>query len=200
MTGKVLLIDNYDSFVYNIYQSLSMLGCEVEVARNNQITIGQIKAGNYSAIVISPGPGSPDNESDFGICKKAILELGRTIPVLGICLGHQGIISAFGGKVSRAPKPMHGKTSLVAHNSKNIFEGIASPIRVMRYHSLAGEEGSIPDCLQIIATSDDGIIMAVAHKQFPIFGVQFHPESIMTEQGEKIFTNFLQKRGETNGH
>ncbi len=188
---RVLLLDNFDSFTYNLYQALSKLGCKVDVARNNALTLQQIKSRGYSKIVISPGPGSPEIPQDFGVCREVILELGKEIPVLGVCLGHQGIASAFGGKIVRSPVPMHGKTSMVKHDGKGIFVGIKNPVSVMRYHSLAAEEKSLPDCLEITARSDDGVIMGLQHKRFPIFGVQFHPESIMTPEGEKILGNFV---------
>lgn len=186
---KLLLIDNFDSFVYNIYQSAGSLGHEVEVVRNNAVTVKEIEEKNYDAVIISPGPGTPENAKDFGVCKEVLQKLNK--PILGICLGCQGIISVFGGKVIRAKKPMHGKTSLVTHDSKGIFEGAAMPLRVMRYHSLIGEKESLPFCLEITAKSEEGEIMAVRHKSRPIFGVQFHPESIMTEDGMTIFKNFF---------
>ena len=215
---KLLLIDNFDSFVYNLYQYLAELGHEVQVLRNNEITIEEISSRKYDGIVISPGPGNPDNEKDFGICKEVIRMVsgvGRQesgigghgsqvicqipdteyqIPILGVCLGHQGIISAFGGKIIRAKKPMHGKTSTVRHNGKGIFTEVKNPLTVMRYHSLIGDESSLPDCLEITARSeDDNAIMAVQHKTLPVFGVQFHPESIMTEEGKRILRNFCDK-------
>lgn len=183
---RILLIDNFDSFVYNIFQYLGELGAEVDVVRNNKV--GAVDG--YDLIVISPGPGNPENERDFGICKQIIQN--ANVPVLGVCLGHQGIISAFGGRIIRAKKPMHGKMSKITHNEKGIFSGINNPIKVMRYHSLIGEESSIPGCIEITATSDNNEIMAVQHKELPIFGVQFHPESILTEEGKKILKNFVE--------
>ncbi|MEK6981739.1 MAG: aminodeoxychorismate/anthranilate synthase component II [Candidatus Micrarchaeota archaeon] len=189
---NVLLIDNFDSFVYNLYQYLGELGCKVDIIRNNQINLEEIKKKNYSKIVISPGPGNPENERDFGKCKEVILELGKSIPVLGICLGHQGIANAFGGRVIKAQKPMHGKTSQINHNGNGLFKNIKNPLSIMRYHSLIADEFSLPSCLEIIARStDDNVIMALRHKQFPIFGIQFHPESIMSEEGKQILKNFL---------
>jgi anthranilate synthase component 2 len=141
--------------------------------------------------VISPGPGKPDNERDFGICRDVILN--AKVPVLGVCLGHQGIISAFGGSIIKAEKPMHGKMSSIGHTETGIFAGIKKPLRVMRYHSLIGEESTLPACLEITAKSeDDGSIMAVQHKELPVFGVQFHPESILSEEGKKILKNFTE--------
>lgn len=187
---KLLLIDNFDSFVYNIYQYLGELGCEVDVIRNNEITLEHIEANRYDKIVISPGPGDPTNKRDFGICNEVISN--AKVPILGVCLGHQGIISTFGGKIIRAAKPMHGKMSEIKHSSKGIFAGVKNPLKVMRYHSLIGEEVSLPSCLEIIAKSqDDNAIMAVQHVSKPIFGIQFHPESILTQEGKKILENFL---------
>jgi anthranilate synthase component 2 len=185
---RVLLIDNFDSFVYNIYQYLSELGCEVEVIRNNRMSADDAK--KYERIVISPGPGNPDNERDFGVCREVILN--SDVPLLGICLGHQGIISAFGGRIIRAEKPMHGKRSTVMHDEKGIFSGIRNPLNVMRYHSLIGERDSLPECLKITARTEEGTIMAVQHNEKPIFGLQFHPESILTEDGKGILKNFLE--------
>lgn len=186
---RVLLIDNFDSFVYNLYQRLGGLGCDVDVFRNDEVSLGD--AEGYDKIVISPGPGNPLNKRDFGICRDVISELGARIPILGVCLGHQGIISAFGGRIVRAQKPMHGKTSMVEHDGSGVFPGVKNPLRAMRYHSLVGEESSLPSCLQITARSgDDRAIMGVRHKEFPIFGVQFHPESIAAEDGDRILENF----------
>jgi len=192
---KILLIDNFDSFVYNIYQCLASLGHSVEVVRNNAISVEGIESRKYNAIVISPGPGAPESEKDFGVCAKAIVELGKSTPILGVCLGHQGIVSVFGGKVVRAKLPMHGKTSMVSHNGTGIFEGVKNPLRVMRYHSLVAQEEGFPSCLEVCAKSTDGEIMALRHREYRIFGVQFHPESIMSEEGIRIFENFC-KLGE----
>ncbi len=188
---KVLIIDNYDSFTYNLYQYIGELGGNPVVVRNDQITVDQIKAGNYSHIIISPGPGDPTDRSYFGICTDVIATLGKTIPILGVCLGHQGIISGFGGNIIRAPKPMHGKQSTIHHNSHGIFTSVENPLIGMRYHSLMGKRETLPSCLTIDATSSDGVIMAVSHRKFPIFGIQFHPESIGTQEGKKILKNFL---------
>ncbi|MFH2106637.1 MAG: aminodeoxychorismate/anthranilate synthase component II [Candidatus Micrarchaeota archaeon] len=184
---QVLLIDNYDSFVYNLYQCLGELGAEVIVKRNNEITIGEVKQMKPDKIVLSPGPGNPENEKDFGICKQILNEMNA--PILGVCLGHQGIISHFEGKIIRAERPMHGKTSLIRHNENGIFAGMENPLNVMRYHSLLGTK--IPDCLEITAETEEKEVMAIKHKQLPIYGVQFHPESIKTEKGKKILENFL---------
>ncbi len=187
---KLLLIDNFDSFVYNIYQSLAGLGHDVAVIRNNEIK--EDAAKSYDVIIISPGPGNPESSRDFGACREIILQAGNRIPILGICLGHQGITSAFGGKIIRAKKPMHGKTSEIRHSGIGIFAGMKNPLRVMRYHSLVADKATFPDCLEVLATSnDDNEIMALKHKSLPIYGVQFHPESIMTEEGNKLLENFL---------
>ena len=189
---KVLIIDNYDSFVYNLYQYFGSLGNDVVVVRNNKLTIEDVNRLSPDRIVISPGPGSPEDRKYFGICSDVIKEFGKDIPILGVCLGHQGIISSFGGRIVRAKEPMHGKTSLIKHNGKGIFESIPSPIRGTRYHSLVGEKSSLPKCFEITATSlDDKEIMAVQHKKYPIYGIQFHPEAIMTQYGMKIIKNFL---------
>ncbi|MBM3229949.1 aminodeoxychorismate/anthranilate synthase component II [Candidatus Parvarchaeota archaeon] len=189
---KILLIDNFDSFVYNIYQYLSSLGCTVEVFRNDKITLEQIGRQGYDGIVISPGPGDPSNKRDFGVCMQAIQCFGKSTPILGVCLGHQGIICAFGGTVIRAKKPMHGKPSMIKHDGSGIFSGVSNPLKVMRYHSLVGDEKTFPACLEVTARSlDDNAIMAVVHKSLKIYGVQFHPEAILSQGGLKIFSNFL---------
>ncbi len=189
---KTLIIDNYDSFTYNLYQFIGELGGSPEVIRNDQVTFEDIKRNKYSHIVISPGPGSPDDPAYFGICKEVILTFGKTVPILGVCLGHQGIISAFGGRVIRAGTIKHGKQSVIKHNGKYIFKDVKNPLRGMRYHSLIGERESMPEVLEVTATSTyDEVVMGVRHKEFPIFGVQFHPESIGTEDGRKILQNFL---------
>lgn len=189
---KTLIIDNYDSFTYNLYQYIGELGGNPVVVRNDQISLDQIKDGKYTHIVISPGPGSPDDPKYFGVCREVILQLGKSIPLLGVCLGHQGIVSAFGGKVIRASVIKHGKQSFIEHDGSGIFRGVKNPLLGMRYHSLIGEKTSIPDDLEITAvSSDDRAVMGVKHKNYPIFGVQFHPESIGTEEGKKILLNFL---------
>ena len=194
---KFLIIDNYDSFVYNIAQILGKIGIQTDVIRNDAITIKEIESSNYDAIIISPGPGNPDNARDFGVCADVIQNLGPSTPILGVCLGHQGIISVFGGKVTNAACVMHGKTSLVSHTGYRLFAGVSSPFRATRYHSLVGESTKIPDSLEITARADDdGEIMAVRHKEYPIEGVQFHPESIMTTAGEQILANFAKMVGE----
>ena len=191
---KFLIIDNYDSFVYNLAQRLGELGVTSDVIRNDQLTIDQIKDGNYDAIIISPGPGTPDDKRYFGVCKQVIEELGPTTPILGVCLGHQGIISCFGGKVVNAGNVRHGKTSQVKHYDDSMFSGIKNPFRATRYHSLVGDKTVIPDSLKIPAIAeDDGEIMGVSHKKYLIEGVQFHPESIMTDEGTKILGNFIER-------
>ena len=191
---KFLIIDNYDSFVYNLAQRLGELGVTSDVIRNDQLTINQIKNGNYDAIIISPGPGTPDDERYFGVCKKVIQELGPTTPILGVCLGHQGIISCFGGKVINAGNVRHGKTSQVKHYDDSMFNGIKNPFRATRYHSLVGDKTIIPDSLKVTAIAeDDGEIMGVSHKEYLIEGVQFHPESILTDEGTKILGNFIKR-------
>jgi anthranilate synthase component 2 len=191
---KFLIIDNYDSFVYNLAQRLGELGVSSDVIRNDKITISQIKEKNYDAIVISPGPGTPEDKRYFGICKNVILELGQETPILGVCLGHQGIIDCFGGKVTNAANIRHGKTSQIKHYDDSLFKGVKNPFRATRYHSLVGEKTIIPDSLKITAVAeDDGEIMGVSHKEFFIEGVQFHPESIMTDEGKKILKNFIER-------
>ncbi|MEW6200400.1 MAG: aminodeoxychorismate/anthranilate synthase component II [bacterium] len=189
---KTLIIDNYDSFTYNLYQYVGEMGGNPEVKKNDAITPNEVKRGGYTHIIISPGPGNPADSRYFGICRDVILQCGATIPLLGVCLGHQGIIAAFGGRIVGAPIVKHGKISLIAHEGKGIFHGLPSPLRGMRYHSLVGERENLPDCLEITATSrDDGQIMAIRHRNYPIEGIQFHPESIGTEYGLKMLNNFL---------
>ena len=189
---KTLIIDNYDSFTYNLYQYFGELGGNPVVLRNDQREIRDIKNGDYTHIVISPGPGSPDDPAYFGICKEIILTFGKKIPILGVCLGHQGIISVFGGKVVRANTIRHGKESLINHNGTGIYKQVKNPLLGMRYHSLMGEQTTIPDVLEITAVSIlDKVIMGVQHRIYPIYGVQFHPESIGTEYGGQILNNFL---------
>lgn len=189
---KTLIIDNYDSFTYNLYQYVGSLGGDPVVVRNDSVTVAEVQKGDYRHIIISPGPGDPTDGKYFGICTGVILECGKTTPIFGVCLGHQGIITAFGGKIVRAPAIRHGKISSVSHTGKGVFRGLPSPLRSMRYHSLVGDAGSIPDCLEITAVSeDDGQIMGVRHRSYPIVGVQFHPESAGTEYGLEMVRNFL---------
>lgn len=184
----ILLIDNYDSFTYNLYQYIGEFA-EVKVVRNDEVTVNEIEELNPSGIVISPGPGTPD---DAGISIEVIQKLGDKIPILGICLGHQSIAQAFGGKVIRASEIYHGKTSKISIKGKDIFEGIPRKIDVMRYHSLIVENKSLPECFEIIGTTvEDNIIMAIKHKEYKIYGFQFHPESIYTPKGKHMISNFI---------
>ena len=184
----ILLIDNYDSFTYNLVQYLEELGAKIKVYRNDKVTIGEIKKLKPSHIVISPGPGRPD---DAGVSKRVIFEFKGKMPVLGVCLGHQCIGEVFGGKVVPAKRLMHGKTSLIYHNKKTIFKGIKNPFQATRYHSLIVERKGLPKCLDIIAQTKENEIMAIKHKEYPVWGVQFHPESILTLEGKKILKNFI---------
>jgi len=184
----ILLIDNYDSFVYNLYQYVGEYGKKVIVYRNNQITIEKIKKLNPEKIIISPGPGRPENS---GISCEVIEKFSGKIPILGVCLGHQCIGYVFGGKIVGAKKLMHGKTSLIYHSGKNIYKGLKNPFIATRYHSLVIEKKSIPTVLKVEAKSEDGEIMGIKHKKYNVYGVQFHPESILTESGKKLIKNFL---------
>lgn len=184
----LLVIDNYDSFTYNLVQYLGELGENLKVFRNDRISIDKIKKLKPQKIVISPGPGTPE---DAGISKEVISEFADRIPILGVCLGHQCIGSVYGGKIIQAKKLMHGKTSAIYHNSKMIFEGIPSPFEATRYHSLLVERPTLPDCLEITAWTEDKEIMGLKHKEYLLFGVQFHPESILTKVGKDILRNFL---------
>lgn len=189
---KILIIDNYDSFVYNIAQSLGQSNIKTLVYRNDKVTLNDIRRMDVDAIIISPGPGNPEDKKYFGICKNIIKILGKEIPVLGICLGHQGIVSAFGGKITNAGKTRHGKTSKIYYKTDPLFENVENPFNATRYHSLIADKKTFPDCLEITANSiDDNEIMAITHKQHPIKGVQFHPESILTGEGLTILNNFI---------
>jgi anthranilate synthase component 2 len=190
---KVLVIDNYDSFVYNLVQYIGELGGDPVVYRNDRITLEGAMELNPRRIVISPGPGHPEQKRYFGECAKIIKEMGPSVPTLGVCLGHQGIIHCYGGKVIRAGRLMHGKSSFVEHDGRGIFRGVKNPFEATRYHSLVGERASIPGCLKVTArATDDGEIMGVRHREHPITGVQFHPESILTTEGKKMIANFLE--------
>ncbi len=184
----VLMIDNYDSFTYNLVQYLGELGAEVKVFRNDKINVEQIRKMKPGHIMISPGPGGPE---DAGVSCEVIKEFCGKVPILGVCLGHQCIGYCFGGKIIHAQKLMHGKTSLIYHKKTGIFSGLKNPFSATRYHSLVVERKSFPDKLEIIAESDDKEIMGLKHREFPLWGVQFHPESIMTEEGKKLLGNFL---------
>ncbi|HEY1249219.1 MAG TPA: aminodeoxychorismate/anthranilate synthase component II [Nitrososphaera sp.] len=189
---KILIVDNYDSFVYNIAQLLGELESKPTVVRNDRITLSEIKKMNSDAIVLSPGPGHPSDRKYFGVCTDIITELGPTMPILGVCLGHQGIVHAFGGKVINARKIRHGKTSLIQHTSDRIFDEVENPFRATRYHSLVADKVTIPPCLEVTARAlDDDEIMAVRHNRYLIEGVQFHPESVLTNQGRKMLSNFI---------
>ena len=184
----LLLIDNYDSFTYNLAQYFGELGCDVVVKRNDEISIDEIADVAPRHICISPGPCTP---REAGISKEVILRFGQQIPVLGVCLGHQCIAEAYGGKVIRAARLMHGKSSMIRHNGTLLFSDLPNPFEAGRYHSLVVEQNTFPTCLEIIAESDDGEIMALRHREFPVHGVQFHPESVLTRDGKSILARFL---------
>ncbi len=184
----IFMIDNYDSFTYNLVQYFYMLGADVTVRRNDKVTISEIEALKPEALVVSPGPGNPDSA---GISLEAVAHFAGKLPILGVCLGHQTIGQVFGGRVVHARNLMHGKTSPVTHDGKGLFEGIPQNFKAMRYHSLAVEAATLPDCLQISARSDDGEIMAMRHREFPIESIQYHPESIVTVTGKRQLGNFL---------
>lgn len=187
----ILLIDNYDSFTYNLYQYLTELGADVLVVRNDKISIAEIRSKKPAGIVISPGPGKPN---EAGISESAIREFHKTIPILGVCLGHQAIGEVFGGKIIKAPIPMHGKTSQIIHNGRSIFNSLPIPFAATRYHSLVVSAEHFPEQLEVIAWTEDDLIMALKHKDYPTVGVQFHPESVMTENGKTLLQNFLDRR------
>ena len=185
---KLLVIDNYDSFTYNLVQLFGEMDVDLTVKRNDEISIDEIKKLKPDRICISPGPGRPE---DAGISPDLIRELGPRVPILGVCLGHQCIAQAFGGEVVRAERLMHGKTSQIHHQLRGVFKDLAEPLEATRYHSLIVRRESLPDALEITAETDDGEIMGLQHRQFPIHGVQFHPESILTTEGRKLLANFL---------
>lgn len=186
--ARLFMIDNYDSFTYNLVQFLGELGAELTVARNDQVTLKEIREFKPDGIVISPGPGTPDSA---GITLSVIREFTGEFPILGVCLGHQAIGQAFGGKVVRAKELMHGKTSPVFHEDSGLFEGLGNPFTATRYHSLIVAEDSLPDCLTVTARTEDGTIMGFEHQEHPVVGVQFHPESFITESGKSLLDNFL---------
>ena len=184
----ILLIDNYDSFSYNLYQLIGEINPDIKVIRNDEMTVEEIRQLKPERIILSPGPGRPE---DAGVIVDVAKTLGKEIPVLGVCLGHQAICAAFGATVTYAKELMHGKQSLVEHDGKSVFEGIPSPVHVARYHSLAVDEKTLPDVFEILARTEDGEIMAMQHKEYPLIGIQFHPESIYTDHGKKMIENFL---------
>jgi anthranilate synthase/aminodeoxychorismate synthase-like glutamine amidotransferase len=186
----LLVIDNFDSFTYNLVQYLGELGADPKVFRNDAITLGEIEKSEYSGIVISPGPGTP---SDAGISIPAIQRFAGKIPILGVCLGHQAIGEAFGGKIVRAPRPIHGKSCILSHRGLGIFEGLSAGIEVGRYHSLVVDKSTLPNVLEVTAETSDGIIMGLRHRKFEVEGVQFHPESILTKSGMKMLSTFVSR-------
>ncbi len=192
----ILLIDNYDSFTYNIFQYFGVLGAKVKVVRNDEVTVADIRRIKPEAIVLSPGPGNPD---EAGVTLEAIESLAGVFPMLGVCLGHQSIGQVFGGRVIRAGRLMHGKTSIVKHKSLGVFQGLPNPLEVTRYHSLIVERDTLPRCLEVTASTEDGLIMGLRHKKFMIEGVQFHPESYTTEHGLQMFKNFLDQAKRSRG-
>ena len=199
----ILMIDNYDSFTYNLVQYMGELGADLEVFRNDQIAIAEIEKLNPHKIVISPGPCTP---SKAGISKEVIKHFAGRIPLLGVCLGHQSVVEAFGGEIIKAKKLMHGKTSMIQHDGKTIFKGLPNPFEATRYHSLVVNRANLPDCFEITAESDDGEIMGIRHKELVVEGVQFHPESILTVHGKDLLKNFIDlpaekvKEHEGTGH
>ncbi len=188
----ILLIDNYDSFVYNLARYLAQLGCETTVVRNDAVTVAEVRTLSPQAIVISPGPCTP---AQSGVSLDIVRELGSDIPLLGVCLGHQAIAQALGGDVIRAPQPVHGRTSLIHHTNNELFAGLPNPFAATRYHSLTIDARTLPAELVVTAHSDDGLVMAIQHRQWPVYGVQFHPESILTSGGHRLLANFLRLAG-----
>ena len=190
---KVLIMDNYDSFVHNLAQCVGEIADEVVVKRNDQLDVDDVRKLSSDKIIISPGPGTPADPRYFGICKEVLLKVSVDTPTLGVCLGHQGIVHSFGGKIVGAKRLRHGKTSRIMHDGKGIFQGLENPFAATRYHSLVADRRTLPDSLEVTAVSeDDSEIMAVRHRVFPIEGVQFHPESILTLQGRRLIENFLE--------
>lgn len=184
----ILMIDNYDSFTYNLVQYLGEMGQALRVFRNDKISLDAIAGLKPHSIIISPGPGFP---KDAGISSSVVKEFSGKVPILGVCLGHQCIGEVFGGRVIKAARPMHGKTSMISHNGKEVFKGLPNPFAAIRYHSLIVERKTLPDCLEVTARTKDNEIMGLRHKKYPVWGVQFHPESILTFEGKKMLKNFL---------
>jgi anthranilate synthase/aminodeoxychorismate synthase-like glutamine amidotransferase len=194
--ARILVIDNYDSFTYNLVQELAELGASPTVTRNDEMTLDEVKMFGAEGIVISPGPGSPENARDIGISNDVIRELGPTTPLLGVCLGHQCIGYVFGGRIVRAPELLHGKTSQIYHRGEGVLDGLPIPFEATRYHSLIVERPSLPHELKVTAETDDEIVMAMRHREYPIEGVQFHPESVLTTEGMRLLRNFLKRCAE----
>jgi anthranilate synthase component II len=188
VSARVLLIDNYDSFTYNLYQYLCELGARVDVRRNDMVTLDEIERVAPDALVLSPGPGRPE---DAGVCVPAVERFTGTMPILGVCLGHQAIAQAYGASIVRAPTLLHGKTSEIHHAGRGLYAGLPTPFRAVRYHSLVADPATLPDSLVVDARTDDGIVMGLHHKDLPVYGVQFHPESILTDEGKRLLQNFL---------
>ncbi|WP_071392756.1 anthranilate synthase component II [Bacillus tuaregi] len=186
----ILVVDNYDSFTYNLVQYIQEIGRDLVVRRNNEVTLDEIQTMKPEAILLSPGPGNPDTA---GICLDIVKTYHQDIPILGVCLGHQIIAQAFGGKIKKAQQPMHGKISLMDHDQRSLFKELPTPTPITRYHSLVVDEATLPDCLEITARSEDGEIMALRHKRFSVEGVQFHPEAILTSSGKRMIRNFFEK-------
>jgi para-aminobenzoate synthetase component 2 len=192
VSARILVVDNYDSFVYNLVQYLQQLGAQVVVARNDEATPGQVDA--FDGVLLSPGPGAPE---DAGVCLAMVGAAAQArTPLFGVCLGHQAIASAFGGVVSRAPELLHGKTSMVGHDGRGVFQDLPSPFRATRYHSLALDPATVPDVLEVSATTQSGVIMGLRHRRLPIEGVQFHPESVLTQHGHLMLANWLAACGD----
>lgn len=187
----ILIIDNYDSFTYNLYQMVGEMYSNIIVKMNDEIDVDEIQKLNPDGIIISPGPGNPKNQRDFGVCRQVISELGSKIPILGVCLGHQGIYMTFGGKITRN-EPVHGKQSSIYHTETGLFRGLENPLPAARYHSLSCKDSTLPECMEVTARTSEGMIMGIKHVNKPIYGIQFHPESIGTIQGSKILKNFLE--------
>ena len=183
---RILVIDNYDSFVFNLVQYLGQLGADVDVRRNDEVTVEEARA--YDGILLSPGPGTPE---DAGVCMEVVRHCAGDVPILGVCLGHQAIAAVYGGVVDRAPELLHGKTSLVVHSGDGVLAGLPEPFTATRYHSLAVRPDSVPEVLQVTGTTDSGVIMALRHRDLPVEGVQFHPESVLTEGGHQLLANWL---------
>ncbi|TAK70369.1 MAG: aminodeoxychorismate/anthranilate synthase component II [Actinomycetota bacterium] len=193
MSTRILVVDNYDSFVFNLVQYLGQLAATVEVRRNDEVGPADVVAGGYDGVLLSPGPGTPE---DAGVCMELIRTLGGTVPILGVCLGHQAIGAVYGATVNRAPELLHGKTSQVHHDGAGVLAGLPDPFTATRYHSLAIDPATVPAVLEVTARTDSGVIMAVRHRELPVEGVQFHPESVLTQGGHRMLANWLASCGD----